>query len=85
VIYLRQNPFFFAPDARAIRPLIAFVAFLEKLFPGFGVPLSESGGIVLNFQQRIAFLALVNDGVERILRSALRVNALEPRSIGHRS
>ena len=85
VINLRQNPFFLAPDARAVRPLIAFVALLEKLLPGSGITLGQSGGIVLDFEERIAFRTLVNDGVQRILRSALRVDALEPRSIGHRS
>ena len=37
--------------------------------------------VVLDLQQRVALAALVNDRVERISRSALRVNTLKPGSV----
>jgi hypothetical protein len=39
---------------------------------------------MLHFQQRLAALALVHNGVERISFSALRVDTLKPGSVWHR-
>ena len=78
---LRQDPFLLAPDTGAVRPLVALVAVLEELHPRRGAALGQRRRVVLHLQQRMALLALVHDGVQRIGGSALRVDALKPGSI----
>ena len=81
---LRQDPFLFAPDARAIGPLGGLVTVLEELHPRLGAAVGEGLHVVLYFQQRIAGLAAINDLVERILLIALFIDTLKPGSIWHR-
>src|SRR5262249_15990849 len=61
VVNFGENPLLFAPDAGADRPLVAFIALFEKLFPAGGVALAQGGEVVLDFEQGAAFLAMVDD------------------------
>jgi len=81
ILDLGQNPFLLAPDARTVGPLVALVAVLEKFHPSLGVAPGERLEIVPHLQQRVAARAVIDDGIERIRCSALRVDALKPGSI----
>ena len=43
--------------------------------------MAQSGNVVLDFEQGLALLAMINDGIKRIGLPAIRVDALEPGSI----
>ncbi len=81
VVDLRQYPFLFAPHAGAVRPLGRLVTVFEQLHPCLCIASGKGLEIVLHFQQRTARLAAIDNRVERILRSALLVDALKPCSI----
>src|ERR1041385_3048706 len=85
VLNLWQNPFLLSPNTRAVRPKIAFVSLLEELLPLASRTLPECSQVVRHVQQRAAPLAIVNDPVQRICRSAFRLNTLKPCSIAHRA
>ena len=83
VVNLGKNPFLLAPDSGANGPFVALVTLFKEAFPGCGVALAQGLQIVLDLEQGAAFFAMINDRVERIGRSALRIDALEPGSIWH--
>lgn len=79
--YLRQYPFLFTPNSRAVRPLGGLVTVLKEFHPCLGVPAGEGVDVVLNSQQRTAGLAAIDNGVKRVFGFALLIDALKPRSV----
>src|SRR2546423_12546755 len=72
----RKNPFLFAPDPGAVRPLIAFVTFVEETGPSLAIALTaQRFEVMFYFEQRLALSAVINHRIERISGSALRIDA----------
>ena len=87
----------FAIGATATRRFTAVAAWraMETAITEHGAPrqlisdngvqfIARDGHKPVHFQQRLAALALIHDGVQRISFSALRVDTLKPGSIWHR-
>ena len=76
VVDVGEDPFLLSPDAGPVRPLGGLVALLEELLPFAGVAAPQFLHVVLDFEQRAASLAAVDDRVDRVARPAF--DALEP-------